>query len=188
MSWKQWAKKQILLAKSPLYKSCREVGVNAVFALTPVWAGVLISLIFLEGHSLSESISINTARGDLFILATAVVAPVALYITTERGKLPKPFSIHFPAGWAFIIAILIVFFVAAILFSIKRMSDSKLLGNGYDSGLLQTISIWTYFVSIAIALVVTFIRFKMDQTTPQDLRENDREFLNEWLNRDVKGE
>lgn len=171
-------------AKGPMFAASREVLVGAIITLTPVWAGVLISLVFTETRSLSDAVVLNTERGDLFILATAIVAPSMLYITIEKGRLPKPFSIHFPAGTFFMLATLLIFAASAILFSVKRIHDSNLIDAPYSSDNIYSLSIFLYSASIIIALSVTFIKSRLEQGSPELFQENDRNFTREWINRD----
>jgi hypothetical protein len=70
---------------APIRQALLEVLLTAAIVLTPVWAGALISTIFHEIPSLKEALVANTARGDLFLLAIAAVAPLVLYITVKRG-------------------------------------------------------------------------------------------------------
>ena len=44
-------------ARRPLYRSLREVVVTAVITLTPVWAGVVISLAVVENSRLFRRIA-----------------------------------------------------------------------------------------------------------------------------------
>ena len=44
-------------------------------------------------------------RVTFFFLAGAMMAPLALYISVRHNALPKPFTVHFPGGWFFILVL-----------------------------------------------------------------------------------
>jgi len=91
-----WSSKRL-----PLYQATREVITIALITLTPVWAGVILSLLLKEIPTFYQALHANTGRGDLFLLAGAMMAPLALYISVRRDALPKPLTIYFPGGWLF---------------------------------------------------------------------------------------
>jgi hypothetical protein len=113
----------VLRRWTPIYEAVREVSIIALITLTPVWAGVLLSLLLKELPSFQLALRANTERGDLYLLATAMLAPLALYISLRRGNLPRPFTIHFPGGWAFILLLALLFGVSVFLFAVKRIAD-----------------------------------------------------------------
>ena len=145
-------------ARRPLYRSLREVVVTAVITLTPVWAGVVISLAVVENRGFFAALRLNTERGDLFILATAIIAPVTLYITVEKGDLPRPLTIHFPGGWLYMSILIVLFGISSLLFAIKRMADGSAAFGTYNSEFIYLTSVWIYILSLIVALIVAFIK------------------------------
>jgi hypothetical protein len=169
---------------APIRQAILEVLLTSVIVLTPVWAGALISTIFHDIPSLKDALVANTARGDLFLLAIAAVAPLVLYITVKRGRLPRPLTIHFPGGAFFVLCLLIIFGGSTILFSIKRAAELSGSTIKIDEALFLNMSILTYVTSIVLSLVVTSIKYQLDSIKPEDLfRADTDDFVNEWKRR-----
>ena len=169
---------------APIRQALLEVLLTAVIVLTPVWGGAFISIIFHEIPSLKEAFIANTARGDLFLLAIAAIAPLVLYITVQRGQLPRPLTVHFPAGAFFVLCLIIIFGGATILFSIKRAAELPGSAIRIDQDLFLNISMVTYATSIVLSLVVTSIKYQLDSIKPEDLfRADTDDFVNEWKRR-----
>ena len=167
-----------------IYNAAREVIVTAVFTLTPVWAGALLSLLFQEVPSFWLAFSANIAKGDLFLLATAAMAPLMLYISIRPGTLPKPLTIHFPGGWLFIIILVVLFGGIAILFSIKRTAELADTSIRLDQSLFLRLSVISYLVSIALALIVTTIKYSIDDMKPEEIFRTDTlDFIERWRRR-----
>ncbi len=143
-------------------QALREVFTIAVITLTPVWGGVVLSLLLQELPSFNAALHANADRGDLFLLSTATIAPLALYISVRPDSLPKPFSIHFPGGWFFILLLIVIFMISAILFSVKRMADVPSSTLRIDPDLFFTISFYVYGLSLALSLIVTSIKYSID--------------------------
>jgi len=169
---------------APIRQALLEVLLTAVIVLTPVWGGAFISIIFHEISSLKEAFVANTARGDLFLLAIAAVAPLVLYITVKRGQLPRPLTIHFPGGAFFVLCLIVIFGGSTILFSIKRAAELHGSSVKIDEDLFLKISIVTYIASIVLSLVVTSIKYQLDSIKPEDLfRADTDDFVNKWKRR-----
>jgi hypothetical protein len=167
---------------SSLYQAIREVAVTAIFALTPIWAGAGLSVLLQETHSFRLAFYANTAKGDLFLLATAAIAPLVLYIPVRRGTLPKPLTIHFPLGWLFITLLMILFGGITLLFSIKRASE--LAEAKIDQDLFLQLSMISYGAALVLAFVVTAIKYSLDDIRPEELfRTDTRNFIESWRRR-----
>jgi hypothetical protein len=174
-----WSHKRI-----PIYQAAREVVTIAVITLTPVWAGVLLSLLLRELPSFNAALHANTDRGDLFLLATAMIAPLTLYISVRRDSLPKPFTFYFPGGWFFIIALVLLFGSSAILFAVKRIADVPTSLLKVDQELFIRLSFVIYAFSFVLALVVTSIKNALDALKPEEtFREDTEEFVEAWSRR-----
>lgn len=177
---KWWSRKQI-----PIYQATREVGSIAVITLTPVWAGVLLSLLLRELPSFHAALRANTDRGDLFLLATAMIAPLALYISVRHNAVPKLFTIHFPGGWFFIVVLVLLFGSSAILFAVKRVADSPNSALTIDQGLFLRLSFIIYALSFALSLIVTSIKYALDGLKVEEtFREDTEEFVEAWSRRE----
>lgn len=175
-----WARQRLAI-----YQAAREVGTIAVITLTPVWAGVLLSLLLQELPSFEAALHANTDRGDLYLLSTAAIAPLALYISVRQNALPKPFTIHFPGGWLFIVLLLFLFGGSATLFAVKRMADLPNSTLHIDQSLFFHLSFVIYALSLLVALIVTSIKYALDAIKPEvAFREDTEEFLAAWSRRD----
>lgn len=175
-----WASK-----RTSLYQAAREVGTIAVITLTPVWAGVLLSLLLGELPSFQMALHANTDRGDLFLLATAMIAPLALYISVRRDELPKPFTIYFPGGWFFIVVLVLLFGSCALLFAVKRMADAPTSALRIDQDLFFRLSFVIYALSFGLSLVVTSIKYTLDAIKVEDtFRVDTEEFVEAWTRRE----
>jgi hypothetical protein len=167
-----------------IYHATREVGITAIITLTPVWAGVVLSLLLKELPSIDLAVHANTERGDLFLLATAMIAPLALYISVRHAALPKPFTIYFPGGWFFIVVLILLFGSSAILFAVKRMADLPNSALKIDQELFLSLSFFIYVLSFALSLVVTSIKYTLDALKlEQAFREDTEEFVEAWSRR-----
>lgn len=170
--------------RMPFYQASREVAINAAVTLTPVWAGIFLSLLLQELSGFWPALQANTARGDLFLLATAVIAPLTLYLSVRREDLPKPLTLHFPGGWFFIVALILLFGTSAILFAVKRIADLPNSTIKVDHDLFIALSFILYVLSIALALVVTVVKYRLDETNPEEIfRADTRELLDGWSRR-----
>ncbi len=168
-----------------IYQAVREVGTIAVITLTPVWAGVLLSLLLGELPSFPKALHANTDRGDLFLLATAMIAPLALYISVRRDVLPKPFTVYFPGGWFFILVLVLLFGSSAILFAVKRMADAPTSVLKIDQDLFLLLSFAIYALSFVLSLVVTSIKYSIDALTVEaTFREDTEVFVEAWTRRE----
>jgi hypothetical protein len=143
--------------RATLGHASREVLVTAIITLTPVWAGAALSLLFQEAPSFLLALSANAAKGDLFLLATAAIAPLTLYLSVRPGTLPKPLTIQFPGGWFFILSLILLFGGVTILFSIKRTAELPDSTLKLNQALFVNISIIAYVASIVLSLIVTSI-------------------------------
>lgn len=170
-------------ASRPWSRALKEVSVNAIMGLAPVWMGLLISAV-MSSDTLSASLVTNLARGDLFLGATTIVAPVALYLTAKRLDIEPPFTVHFPGGIAYLVTLIILFTASVILFVIKRLKDMSIIGGGVQETLFLTTSVGLFLASVILAFFVTMTRFWIDQTDASMFRENQSEFDAEWNRRD----
>jgi hypothetical protein len=155
-----------------------------LFALTPVWAGALLSMLITENTSWWDALKLNTSRGDLFLLSTAAISPIVLYVTVRRGNLPRPFTLHFPGGWFYIICVLFMFGASIILFSVNRLSDTGVTQLHTDATLIQLSSSVIYVISLVLAFVVTATKVRVDATSADVFRDGAAEFTKAWLERD----
>ena len=161
------------------------MGTIAIITLTPVWAGVLLSLLLGELLSFQMALHANTDRGDLFLLSTAMIAPLALYISVRRDVLPKPFTVYFPGGWFFIVALILLFGSPAILFAVKRMADAPTSALKIDQELFLRLSFAIYAFSFVLSLVVTSIKYTLDALTIEEtFREDTEVFVEAWTRRE----
>jgi hypothetical protein len=167
----------------PLFRAFREVGGNAIIGLTPVWAGAFLNLLIADHLSLREALITNTARGDLFLAATTVAAPIALYITIRRRDIPKPMSVHFPGGFLYFVLLLLLFAACIILFSVKRLADLGIGGLSINQEMFQASALLLFVFSLVLALVVTFTKFRLDEIDPGIFRQGQAEFDAEWQGR-----
>jgi hypothetical protein len=175
-----WSRKRI-----PIYQATREVVTIAVITLTPVWAGVLLSLLLRELPSFDAALHANTDRGDLFLLATAMMAPLTLYISVRRGALPKPLTFYFPGGWFFMVVLVLLFGSSAILFAVKRIADVPTSALKVDQELFNHLSFVIYTLSFVLALVVTSIKNALDALKPEEtFREDTDVFVEAWSRRE----
>jgi hypothetical protein len=173
--------------RAPLVEASREVLICAAIGLLPVWAGIGLSLLLREVSGFWSALTVNTERGDLFLLAAAAIAPLTLYLSVRRNDLPKPLTVHFPGGWFFIASLLFVFGVCTILFAIKRVSDLPNTTIHIDHELFLFISFATYISALVISLVVTTIKYALDDLKPEDLfREDERNAISAWKRRTKK--
>jgi hypothetical protein len=166
-----------------VYSAVREVFLTAIIALTPVWVGAIVSLLIQEIPTLREALAVNTARGDLYLLATAAVAPLTLYLTVHRGDLPKPLTIRFPASWLYVTGLIIIFCVCTIMFSLKRASEIPGSTIRINHELFYFVSVCAYIFSLFIALFVTTIRNFIDEVRPGDLRTDTADFVSQFVAR-----
>jgi hypothetical protein len=180
LSVKWWSSKGI-----PLYQAVREVLTIAIITLTPVWAGVCLSLLLRELPSFQVALHANTDRGDLYLLATAMLAPLALYISVRQNALPKPLTIYFPGGWFFILLLVLLFGSSVILFAVKRIADSPTSTLKIDQDLFFLLSYVVYALSVGLSLVVTSIRYVLDALKPEEtFREDTEDFVAAWSRRE----
>jgi hypothetical protein len=170
---------------TPIYEAIREVFTIAIITLTPIWMGILLSLLLKEAPSFQFALRANTERGDLYLLATAMLAPLTLYISLRRGNLPRPFTIHFPGGWAFILSLALLFGASVFLFAVKRIADSPSASLRIDQEMFLLLSFVIYALSFALSLIVTCIKYILDSLTPdQTFREETVEFVDAWARRE----
>jgi Ca2+/Na+ antiporter len=152
-----------------------------------VWAGVGLSLLLHEVNGFWSALTVNTARGDLFLLAAAAIAPLTLYLSVRRNDLPKPLTVHFPGGWFFIVSLVLVFGICTALFAIKRVADLPNTPFHIDHDLFLLISFVTYVSALVISLVVTTIANSLDDFKAEDLfREDERSAISAWKRRRKK--
>jgi hypothetical protein len=138
-------------------------------------------MLFQEANSFWLALSENTAKGDLFLLAIAAIAPLMLYLSVRTGTLSKPLTVHFPGGWFFILSLIILFGGATILFSIKRTSELPDSLLKLNQNLFVTLSIVAYVASILLSFVVTAIKFSIDTMKPEEIfREDTVNFVKSW--------
>lgn len=158
---------------------------TACVTLAPVWLGIILSLSQIDQTSFWDAVRLNTERGDLFILATAVIAPIILYVTVERGNLPSPFTIHFPGGWFFMLLSLFLLGASSILFSVKRIADvNQALPQNAD--FIYSASLYAYIISIIVALIVSFVKARIELSSADMFRSDDAAFLKLWGDRGKK--
>jgi hypothetical protein len=170
--------------RTPISHAAREVVTTSSIALLPVWAGVFLSLILQEVTGFWPALIINTARGDLFLLAAATMAPLTLYLSVRRGELPPPLTLHFPAGWFFIACLVLLFGTCSVLFAIKRIADLPNATIKIDHELFLLMSFITYVLSIVLSLFVTTIKNSVDAVAVEDVfRANERDALDKWKRR-----
>jgi hypothetical protein len=168
----------------PIWHAFREVGVATVFVLLPVWGGAGISMLIQENPSLRDALAANTAKGDLFLLATGLMAPLMLYISINRRELPPPLTLHFPGGWFFQVCLTLLFGACTILFALKRAAEASQTTFHLNEGLLLKLSIWTYFLATAISIVVTTIKYRLDAIRIEDaFRDDTNALVSDWKRR-----
>jgi hypothetical protein len=167
----------------PFLHALREVGVTAILALTPVWIGVILSIIIAE-DSLWGAVRLNTSRGDLFLLSSAAVAPVLLYVTVKKDDFPKPLARHFPGGWFFILCLTVVFGSSVVLFSVKRLMDTNSIQFRIDEEAFFVFSLIIYGVALLLVLVVTCVKESIERVSSERFRTDDEKFTRRWINRD----
>ncbi|WP_133768532.1 hypothetical protein [Enterovirga rhinocerotis] len=151
--------------------------------LAPVWMGRLISII-LSSDTLSASLVANLARGDLFLGATTIVAPVALYLTAKSPDMKPPFTVHFPGGIAYLVGLIILFTVSVILFVIKRLKDMSIISSNIQEELFLITSSVLFGFSVLLAYFVAMTRFRIDQADTSMFRDSQDEFNAQWKGRD----
>ena len=117
---------------------------------------------------LSISLASKHGSGDLYLLATAMLAPLALYISLRRGNLSPPSSLFTcRGGWAFILFLALLFGASVFLFSVKRISDLPNTALKINQEFFSLLSFIIYALSFALSLIVTCIKFVFDSLTPQ---------------------
>jgi hypothetical protein len=169
---------------APFRQAAGEVLLTAVIVLTPVWAGAAISLVLREIPSFWDALLANTARGDLFLLAIAAVAPLVLYITLKKGQLPRPLTIYFPGGAFFVLCLVMIFGGSTILFAIKRAAELPGSSIKIDETMFLWLSAVTYIFSIALSLIVTSIKYRLESLKPEEyFREDTDDFVNTFKGR-----
>jgi hypothetical protein len=166
------------------YQALREVGVNAIVALTPVWAGAVLSVSIAENKSWLDAIYLNTSRGDLFLSATAAMAPIILYVTVKRGDLPRAFTVYFPGGWFYMVCVTLLFGASIVLFSVKRLIDTGVASFPLNTSSIYIMSVVIYVMSTILVLAVTFVRYRIDLFTAGEFRSGDEAFMKAWRERD----
>jgi hypothetical protein len=166
---------------TPIYQAVREVGITAIITLTPVWVGIVLSMLLKELPSFQLALRANTDRGDLFLLATAMMAPLALHISIRRDGVPKPFTIYFPGGWFFILVFVLLFGSSTILFAVKRIADLPASTLKVDQDIFSELSFLLYVLSVILSLIVTAIKYGLDALTlDQSFRESTQDFVDAW--------
>lgn len=159
--------------KGPLYNASREVLLTAVVTLTPIWAGAVISLLIQEAPSFRAALLANTERGDLFLLSTAAIAPLTLYLSVRPGSLPRPLTVQFPGGAFFVLCLVLLFGAATIMFAIKRASEFPHSQLSLDQTLFLQVSIASYVASLLLAMFVTTTKFAIEGMKPEDIMRED---------------
>jgi hypothetical protein len=173
--------------RSPLVEASREVLICSAIGLLPVWAGIGLSLLLHEANSFKTALVVNTERGDLFLLASAAIAPLTLYLSVRKNDLPKPLTLHFPGGWFFIVFLILTFGICTALFAIKRVSDLPNTALHIDHDFFLTISFLTYVAAVIISLVVTTIKNRLDEVKADDIfREDEQNAISAWRQRRKK--
>lgn len=171
------------LCKIPAYRSFREIFSNAIIALAPVWAGCIITAVATKELEFWDIVRVNTSRGDLFLLATGVIAPIILYITIKNNNSPRKMTVHFPGGWFYVISVCIILFASAVLFAFKRLHDDKIIVTYINGDMMYYFSVGLYILALCFAFVVTAIKSFIDMQGPEQFRLNDRDFSISWMKR-----
>lgn len=132
-------------------EAAKELGTNVLFSTTPIWLGPFIYLFFRSGEkslrdSYVEGLLLVTQNGELFLYATALLAPVFYIALSKRRRGEAPY----PATFSHMLWFFILYVIAAVFFWIARFVEPA-----KSTELLITSSV-IYGLSIAL-LFVAFV-------------------------------
>lgn len=164
-------------------EAMREIFVNAVLSLAPVWLGIIIIALHKNSPPLLDAIYHSLEKGDLYLLAAASLAPLLLYLTLTRGtKTPRGFTITFPGGWFFFLLLFIIFGLSSTLFAVKRAFEATGRIEDLNEHIFFWFSIWSYISTLFVSLWIISIKISLDKSDPNNLNAAANNFVKEFRN------
>lgn len=100
-------------------EACQEVVINVVLSTVPIWFGALIMLTAVKiQKGLWDLILDNMNSGELFLYATALLAPLYYFVLKEGREIP-----NFPSRRGFIVVATLILLISVGLFAVRRAGE-----------------------------------------------------------------
>ncbi|WP_422020401.1 hypothetical protein [Pyruvatibacter mobilis] len=163
--------------RTDFLEASKEILVVATFSFMPLWLGMVIFSALPTTGALSSFLKEFSSSGDALLTSSALVGPLIYLITKRYGNFPNDFTMHFPAGWFFIILSMIICIISAGLFGFYG-TNQNLIDTNSDA--MKNWSIIITFLAISNLFFTSVIRNSMDRGAPNIMRSDTQSFLDDW--------
>lgn len=131
----------------------KEVAINIVFSTSPIWLGCVFLFAARGFTSLGELVHKNIEHGEMFIYATASIAPLYYFIFKEYEGVDK-----FPNASGFMFLGAIVLLLGGCGFAVTRLLAVIGVASSWNEDLLFTFSWMLYIAAVAIVYLAHVYR------------------------------
>jgi hypothetical protein len=166
--------------RSDHWEAFTEVSVNILLSTVPIWFGVIIGRVFDIEHRASTTlfgiIVENLRSGELFLYATALLAPLYYFIFRDyRG------SRRFPSSGAFMLLSALILIISGGLFAIERAESTLTQIKFLDHSSIFFLSWWMYIFAIIIVYIAHVYKNLMEGGASSITSSQTQDFVNEFI-------